>query len=174
MTQGNMELSNPAKTTGFLSLTAMGEWCIEHIEIAVVIFCILGYQYFEYQREQNAAVIVQHPQQYDFMFVDYFVLDKTSDPRHRYVPLKVMSVDEKIVTFKIGNIAHSTAVSPSQHMKFDSAMQRNFYRPYTLSLSKDKIAHLFNSGVIYDARRPRNIFIDGWVVLTLAELNADD
>jgi hypothetical protein len=78
------------------------------------------------------------------------------------------------VTFKIGNIAHSTPVSPSQHMKFDSAMHRNFYRATTLSLSKSKVSVLYNSGVIYDARRPRNIFIDGLGVLTLAELNSDN
>jgi hypothetical protein len=173
MTQGTIGYANPAKPTGFLSLTALAEWFIEHIEITVFILCIIGYQYYEYQRQQNAAAIVQNPQKYDFMFVDYFVLDKASDPRHRFVPLKVMSVDQQNVTFKIGNIAHSTAVSPSQHMKFDSAMQRNFYRAYPLSLNKDTIASLYNSGVIYDARRPRNIFIDGWVVLTLAELNSD-
>ena len=173
MRQGIIGYSNPAKTTGFLSLSAMGDWFIEHIEIVLVILCFFGYQYFEYQRQQNATAIVQNPQKYDFLFVDYFVLDKNSDPRHRYVPLKVLSVDQQNVTFKIGNIAHSTAVSPSQHMKFDSAMHRNFYRANTLSLSKDKIASLYNSGIIYDARRPRNIYIDGWVVLTLAELNTE-
>ncbi|MDP5040368.1 MAG: hypothetical protein NWQ26_05810 [Paraglaciecola sp.] len=141
MAQATIGFSKPTRTTGFLSLGAMGEWLVEHIEIVVFILCICAYQYYEYQREQNATAIVQHPQQYDFMFVDYFVLDKTSDARHRYVPLKVMAVDEQNVTFKIGNIAHSTPVSPRQHMKFDSAMHRNFYRAYTLSLSKDKITN---------------------------------
>lgn len=166
--------SRPAKTSGFLSLTAMGEWFIEHIEIAVFILFVIGYQYYEYQRQQHASAIVQHPQKYDFLFVDYFALDKSSDPRHRYVPLKVMSVDQQNVTLKIGNIAHSNPVSPAEHMKFDNAMRRNFYRVPALSLSKKEITHLFNSGVIYDARRPKNIYIDGWVVLTLSELNEDN
>ena len=166
-------VANPAKSHGFLSLTALAEWFIEHIEITVFVLCVLGYQYYEFQRMEHANEIIQQPQKYDFLFVDYFALDKSSDPKHRYVPLKVMAIDQQNVTFKIGNIAHSTPVSPSEHMKFDNAMRRNFYRLSTLSLSKSEIAELFNSGVIYDARRPTNIYINGWVVLTLAELNED-
>lgn len=173
MEQLMVNSANPVKSRGFVSFSDLGEWFIEHIEIVVFIVCVAGYQYYEFQRLQHATEIVQQPQKYDFMFVDYFALDKNSDPKHRYVPLKVMAVDQQNVTFKIGNIAHSTPVSPSEHMKFDNAMRSNFYRVPALSLSKADITDLFNSGVIYDARRPKNIYINGWVVLTLAELNED-
>mgnify|MGYP003647387885 CR=1 FL=1 len=172
MAQALVGLSLPSKMSGYLSFSALGEWLIAHIEITVLVVCFIGYQYFDYQRMQHATMVVQTPQQRDFFYVDYFVLDKTSDARHRYVPLKVLEIDQQNVTFKVGNIAHSTAVSPGEHMKFDKAMRRDFYRADTLTLSKDKIANLFNSGVIYDARRPRNIYVDGWVVMTLAELNS--
>lgn len=172
MTQAIVGLSIPSKMTGYLSFSALGEWLIEHIEITLLVICFIGYQYVDYQRVQHATMVVQNPQQQDFLFVDYFALDKTSDARHRYVPLKVLKVSDQNVTFKVGNIAHSTPVSPSEHVKFDKAMRRDFFRAETLTLSKDKVATLYNTGVIYDAQRPRNIYINGWIVMTLAELNA--
>lgn len=173
MTHDIARLVWPSRANGFASLSSLGEWFIEHIEIVLFVTCLLTYQYFAYQRTQYASEIVHHPQKRDFFFVDYFALDKKSDPKHRYVPLKVLDVSEQEVTFKIGNIAHSTPASPRDHMKFDNAMRRNFYRHGTLTLSKEQIENLFNSGVIYNARRPTNIYIDGWVVLSLAELNAE-
>ena len=74
------------------------------------------------------------------------------------------------MTFKVGNLAHSSEVSPTEHVKVDKPMLGNCYRENTLNLSKDKIADLYSSGVIYDTRRPRNIYIDGWIVTSLAKL----
>jgi len=41
-------------------------------------------------------------------------------------------------------------------------------------LSKTKVNDLVTSGAIYDARRPRNIYINGWMVLHLNELVPDN
>lgn len=172
MVQATTLSSAPSRSSGFLSLTVLGEWFIAHFEIVVLILCVIGYQYFEFQRSQQASLIVQDPQHNDFFFVDYFALDKSSDPKHRFIPLKVVDVKGDSVTFKIGNIAHSTAVSPRDHMKFDQAMQGNFYRQGTLTYNKNRLLNLFKSGVIYDAKRPKNIYMDGWIVLSLRELNS--
>lgn len=163
----------PSKIKGFLSFSSLGEWCIEHIEIVALVICLIGYQYFAYQRAQMAKTIILNPQMNDFFFVDYFALDKKSDPKYRFIPIKVLDVSQDNVTFKIGNIAHTTEVSPRDHMKFDQAMQNNFYRVGTLSLSKEKINELLKSGIIYNARRPKNIYIDGWIALTLSELSSN-
>jgi len=44
----------------------------------------------------------------------------------------------------------------------------------TLCLAKKKVNDLVTSGAIYDARRPRNIYINGWMVLHLNELVPDN
>ncbi|WP_390383344.1 hypothetical protein [Alteromonas sp. MTD1] len=50
---------------------------------------------------------------------------------------------------------------------------RNYYRPDTLVVSKARLGTLVSSGAIYDARRPRNIYINGWMVLHVSELEAN-
>jgi hypothetical protein len=172
MAQGIIGYSAPSRTSGFVLFNSLGTWLSAHVEIFILIACLLGYQVFAYQHTKQAASIVQSPQKSDFFFVDYFALNEDSSYTYRFIPMKVLAVNDNDVTFKVGNVAHSTPVSPRQHMKFDNAMRRNFYRENTLTLSKAKIAELFNSGVIYNARRPRNIFIDGWIVMPLSELNA--
>lgn len=87
------------------------------------------------------------------------------------MPLKLLNVDNETLTFKVGNIAHTTAVSPSKNAKFDKALLlRNYYRDDDLVLSKVKVSESVASGAIYDARRPRNIYINGWMVLHVSEL----
>lgn len=163
--------ASPNRFLGFLSYAQVHDWMKMHVEIVLIIMVFIGFQYHAYLRAEKTATIINTPQQHDFFFVDYFALNPKSDPKYRFVPLKLMAIDAHNLTFKIGNIAHTTPVSPRDHMKFDNAMNSNFYRVPTLTLSRHEVADLFASGVIYDARRPRNIFIDGWIVLTLAELN---
>lgn len=40
-------------------------------------------------------------------------------------------------------------------------------------VSKARLDALVSSGAIYDARRPRNIYINGWMVLHVSELDAN-
>ena len=40
-------------------------------------------------------------------------------------------------------------------------------------MSKARLEGLVLSGAIYDARRPRNIYINGWMVLHFSELEAN-
>jgi hypothetical protein len=49
-------------------------------------------------------------------------------------------------------------------------MHKNFYRKGTLELSLEQITELFESKAIYAAVRPRNIYINGWVVMRLSDL----
>jgi hypothetical protein len=88
--------------------------------------------------------------------------------------LKLLSITGGHYKFKVGNIAHSTPVSPAEHAKFDKALLlRNYYRKNELVLTRKAINELVRSGAIYDARRPRNIYISGWMVLSLDELRVN-
>ncbi|BFT31570.1 hypothetical protein D210916BOD24_27460 [Alteromonas sp. D210916BOD_24] len=115
--------------------------------------------------------VLTNPKKNDFFYIDYRAIDPSSDARFRYVPMKVLDIDGDIFTFKVGNIAHTTQVSPGQHAKFDKALLlRNYYRVDNLVLNRVQVNELVSNGAIYDARRPRNIYINGWMVLHTNEL----
>ena len=74
------------------------------------------------------------------------------------------------LAFKVGNVAQTKRLSPTKHVKADRALHKNYYRKEILELSFAQIAELYESSAIYAAVRPRNIFINGWVVMDLSEL----
>lgn len=57
-----------------------------------------------------------------FFYIDYRAIAPSSDAKSRYEPLKLLNVDGDTLTFKVGNIAHISPVSPNQHAKFDKAL----------------------------------------------------
>lgn len=146
----------------------------DHVEVSLLLFAILTYRIFTFAEVQHMNSVIEQPRKNDFFYVDYLALNESSDRRHRFIPLKVLSVTSDEVTFKVGNIAHATPVSPRTHAAFDKAVvTRNYYRKDTLTLTRQDIVRLANTGVIYNARRPDNIYIDGWIVLTEDELFVD-
>ncbi|WP_416306910.1 hypothetical protein [Neptunicella sp. SCSIO 80796] len=159
-----------ARTGGFYSFGSVVEWLFNHIEIFVVVGIVGLLQLTSAQYRYLAPNIVEHPRKNDFFYVDYLAIDANSDFSYRYIPMKVIAVNNDVVRFKVGNIAHSKPVSPRQHAQFDAAMQRNYYRADAVELSRQQIEQLFDSGAIYTARRPDNIYIDGWIVLSQREL----
>ena len=146
----------------------------EHVEIVfflLLFILVLGNSAIENNEREK---VIASPQKHDFFYVDYRAIDPSSDARFRYVPMKLISINNDSYTFKVGNIAHTTPVSPRQHAKFDKALlMRNYYRTDALVMSKERLEGLVSSGAIYDARRPRNIYINGWMVLHVSELEAN-
>ena len=167
--------NNPAYFRGSFQLDPLTALLKQHAELIcflLIVFFFVGNAFIENSEKER---VLSNPQKNDFFYIDYRAIDPTSDARFRYVPMKLLSVDNDTLTFKVGNIAHTTPVSPSQHAKFDKALLlRNYYRVDNLVLSKTKVNELVNSGAIYDARRPRNIYINGWMVLHLNELVPDN
>lgn len=142
-----------------------------HIEIVLIVFTAMFYISTHIIEVNEKERVLAAPQVNDFFYIDYRAIDSESDMRFRYVPLKLLNINDGHYTFKVGNIAHSTPVSPAEHAKFDKALLlRNYYRKDELVLTQDEINVFVRSGAIYNARRPRNIYISGWMVLTLDEL----
>ncbi|MDB2331697.1 hypothetical protein N9V74_08340 [Alteromonas sp.] len=142
-----------------------------HIEIVLIVFAAMFYISTHIIEVNEKERVLAAPQVNDFFYIDYRAIDSESDMRFRYVPLKLLNINDGHYTFKVGNIAHSTPVSPAEHAKFDKALLlRNYYRKDELVLTQDAINAFVRSGAIYNARRPRNIYISGWMVLTLDEL----
>ena len=166
--------NNPAYFRGNFQLDPAIALLKQHAELVcffLIAFFFIGNALIENSEKKR---VLANPQKNDFFYIDYRAIDPSSDPRFRYVPLKLLNVDNNTLTFKVGNIAHTTPVSPSQHAKFDKALLlRNYYRVNNLVLNKEKLNELVASGAIYDARRPRNIYINGWMVLHLNELVPD-
>ncbi|MDM7860965.1 hypothetical protein QTP81_10185 [Alteromonas sp. ASW11-36] len=146
----------------------------DHAEAIGFIAIVIAYfAYSQYQQTLKYEVF-DNPRKSDFYYVDYLAIDKSSDRRFRYIPLKVLSVEPNGIRFKVGNIAHTTPVSPREHAKLDRAvLLRNYFKQHELFLSFTDIEHLISSNAIYDARRPENIYIDGWIVLHKHEMYID-
>ena len=137
--------------------------------IWVLLLLSIYWSYNAYQHHQRMALI-QSPRVNDFYFVDYHVIEPTSDDRFRYIPLKVIAIDNELITLKVGNIAHTTQVPPRDHVKFDLAMKRFYYRAETLKINIATLQNWAENGVIYDLARPQNIYINGWIVMRPSEL----
>lgn len=143
----------------------------QYIEILMIGVAIVGYGLYLLYADHRREEVLMAPRKSDFYFVDYFSIDQTSDQRFRYIPMRVLEVTDTGVLFKIGNIGYTKPVSPSEHVKFDrSLLLRNYYRIKPLFLSHQQLAEYAKSGVIYDARRPKTIYLDGWIVINKRDM----
>lgn len=151
--------------------TGVVNWLRLHWELSAVGCLIVCYLlYWQYQ-QSVVTNIVAHPRQSDFLFVDYYALNKSSDAKYRFIPLKVIATDAQNITVAVGNIGYSEPVSPETHVKFDRPLLlRNYYRQNHLRVSREELMSMYNRGVIYDARRPENIYINGWIVINFSEV----
>lgn len=163
--------NNPAYFGGSFQIEPITAVFKQHLELIcclLIALIFLGNTLIENNEKQR---VLSDPQKNDFFYVDYRAIDPSSDQRFRYVPMKLLNIADGIFTFKVGNIAHTTPVSPNEHAKFDKALLlRNYYRVDNLVLTKVQLDELVATGAIYDARRPRNIYINGWMVLHIKEL----
>lgn len=143
-------------------------------ELIVVVFLIMLYLgYGEYQHS-NRMQLINEVKVNDFYFVDYHLIAPSSDGYFRYISLKVSSIDRGLITFKLGNIGHSEQVSISEHVKFDAALRRNFFREKDLVVSQKTVFSWADTGILYDIARPQNIYINGWIVMFLSDLSSED
>ena len=154
----------------FAGLKRFVEWNGENFEWVLVVLLCAGLILSSWHDNSITKMVVEQPQRNDFFFVDYFAIDDNSDAKYRYIPMKVLEVKENSLVFKVGNVGQRTKLSPTKHVKADRAMHKYYYRKDTLELSLSQVSALFESNAIYAAVRPRNIFINGWVVMKLSEL----
>tara|TARA_Y100001001_G_scaffold148214_1_gene156968 strand:- start:224 stop:700 length:477 start_codon:yes stop_codon:yes gene_type:complete len=146
-------------------------WLWLHWELPAAGCLILCYLIYGQYQQSVVSEIVAKPRQSDFLFVDYHALNSSSDAKYRFVPLKVIRADAQNITVAVGNIGYSEPVSPEKHVQFDRPLLlRNYYRQSRLQLSRTELISMYRSGIIYDARGPRNIYISGWSVIRLSEV----
>lgn len=136
------------------------------------LFLVLYFVYSDYQLEQRLSLAAE-PKINDFLLVDYHKIDDSSDVKYRYLPLKVTQINGQELRFKIGNIAHTEPVSIKDQVKYDAPMQRNYFRAEELVLTRQQIDEMVKEGVIYDIARPKTIFIEGWIVMHLADMQPE-
>lgn len=154
----------------FAQIKRFVEWNGDNFEWVLVVLLCAGLMLSSWHNHRVTKMVVEQPQRNDFFFVDYFAIDDNSDARYRYVPMRVIEVKKHSLVFKVGNMGQTKRLSPTKHVKSDRALHKHFYRKDTLELSLAQVSKLFKSDAIYAAVRPRNIFINGWVVMNLSEL----
>ncbi|MBE1299047.1 MAG: hypothetical protein GJ680_03945 [Alteromonadaceae bacterium] len=135
--------------------------------IVLIVALFLGYG--EFQRKQRMQ-LVHSPLVNDFFFVDYYQIDKSSDRKYRYLPVKITHIDSEHVAFVAGNYGHSKPASIDNQVKFDAPMQYRFFKKQEFFVSRAEFEAWAKQGIIYDVARPEKFYINGWIVLTPGEL----
>ena len=137
--------------------------------IVIIFLIILYFAYNEFQHRSRMQLI-DEPRINDFYFVDYNLIEPSSDNWFRYIPLKVSSINGELITFKIGNLAYSEKVAIFEHVEFDMAIKNFYFKKEDLEVSYQELSNWTDDGIIYDIARPRNIYINGWIVMNLSDL----
>ena len=150
--------------------TLVGNSVKAHVTTSLLILGCVVYGVMEYRAEQESQHVYATMQRNDFLFVDYYQINPASDPIYRYIPLKVLRVNEDTIVFKVGNIAHTTPVSPRKHVQYDAAMRRNFFKTDALTLPISTVNQYIEQGVVYAGRRPKTMYIDGWIAIHKFEI----
>jgi hypothetical protein len=70
----------------------------------------------------------------------------------------------------VSSAGHREKVGINEHVKFDAPMRRYFFKSEDIVLDRQKVLNWANEGVIYDIARPKNIYINGWIVMPLSDL----
>jgi hypothetical protein len=142
-----------------------------YVELLFLIAFLIVFQVYNVFDRQRVDWLIENLRKSDFIYLDYTSIDSTSDGRYKYIPMKVLDVSEQEVTFKVGNLGYTKPVSPRAHAKNDNAVSVvNYYLKKELVLTRSEIAELYITGDIYDAQRPKNIYISGWVVIERHEV----
>ncbi|MDN4501508.1 hypothetical protein QX776_03810 [Alteromonadaceae bacterium BrNp21-10] len=155
-----MMMKNTARLFGLVRRIFEG-WS----EFIIVILAVIAYWAYGDFQHSNRLELINEPKINDFYFVDYHLIEPTSDERFRYLPLKISSIDNELITFKLGNVRHNMPSAISEHVKFDAAMNRNFFKSKDLVASRQTVINWADEGIIYDIARPDNIYINGWIVM---------
>jgi hypothetical protein len=133
-----------------------------------LLMLMMAFQYNAYQQQAKITnTMVANPQVNDFYFVDYLGFDPESHPKFRYTVLKTVEVDENNITLQVGNIFKSRQAPAREQIKSDRAMLDGFFSTKKITLNKAQLAELVQSDIIYEVRRPKNLKIDGWIVVNV-------
>jgi len=139
-------------------------------DVFVIALLLAGWMFYQSQQHRQRMSFLQQPLINDFVLVDYYQIDPGSDPMFRYVPIKVTAIDEHKIEFVRGNYGHTKAVGIIEHVKFDAALNYNFFAQQPKRVSKAEFTRWVEEGIVYDMARPEKIYIDGWIVLRPTEV----
>lgn len=132
------------------------------------------YLIYDNYQHQGRMQLIHQPKVNDFYFIDYHAINKNSDIKYRFYPIKIEKINDEKIEFKLGNIGYTEEVAISEHFKTDAPMRRDFYRQKGLTVTHKQLADWLEQGIIYDIARPRNIYVNGWIVMHLHELHKDE
>ena len=149
----------------FMTVSLLARMNIGSILLVLSMLWVAGQYHGAQQQKQQ---YLQSPMINDFYFVDINHWRPDNHPFYRYTALKVVNVESAMVEVQIGNMMHDEQVSARDHISYDKAMYRGFFTRKTMHIPIAELTQLYQQDVIYDVRRPRNLFIDGSIVVSKA------
>lgn len=157
-----MLISKETVTRRFISAWRLIDVWSDFIFVIFLIFLYFAYDEYSHRSRMQ---LIKEPKINDFYFVDYKLIEPSADARFRYLPLKVSYIDGEFITFKIGNLGYTKKVSVTEHVKFDMAVKNFYFKKEDLVVSHQTLLNWTDDGIVYDIDRPKNIYINGWIVI---------
>ncbi len=140
----------------------------KHVGIVVLmLFAVMNWNDYRQALEAEHQLVTE-PKINDFYFVDYFAYDDQAHPKFRYTVLKAIEVNEHNLTLQVGNIYKSRKGNAHDQIKSDRAMLDGFFSKKKITVSRDELLAMVAADTIYEVRRPKNLKIDGWIVIPRA------
>lgn len=102
--------NSPAHFRGNFQLEPITTLIRQHAELACLVLIVVFFIGNTFIESSEKHKVLADPQKNDFVYIDYRAIDPASDAGFRYVPMKILNIENGMFTFKVGNIAHTTPV----------------------------------------------------------------
>ncbi|KZN57654.1 tetratricopeptide repeat protein [Pseudoalteromonas luteoviolacea] len=135
------------------------------IIIAFLLVGFCGYWIAQHQQTQTQQSMWLHaPKVDDVIMVDFGRIqsDRVYQPQFRVV--QVIAVDTDLVTLKQGRYTYARKRDAKRAIQLDNLMLDDYFKAEPWRLTRSEILDLYQSGGIYAAYRPNDIYVLGGIV----------
>ncbi|KZN40218.1 sel1 repeat family protein [Pseudoalteromonas luteoviolacea] len=133
------------------------------IAFLVVGFC--GYWIVKHQQSQTQQLEwINAPKVDDIIMVDFgrIQTDRVYQPQFRVT--QVIAVDEQHITLKEGRYTYARKRDAKRAIQLDNLMLDDYFKSQPWRLTHSQISNFYQSGGVYAAYRPNDIYVLGGIV----------
>lgn len=142
------------------------------ISIMIVILLALQINAFMEDKKIKQQMLFA-PKVGDLYFANVHLIDKTFEKRYPYNILAVSHVNDGEIVLRSGAKTYQDPISPFSYLTEGYYTGESMLTDKTVSFDLSKLKGLYESGVIYNMKRPVNGYIDGWLSIRLLRKHDD-
>ena len=117
-----------------------------HVTTSLLVLGCVVYGVMDYRAEQESQRVYATMQRNDFLFVDYYQINPASDPIYRYIPLKVVRMNEDTVVLRLETSLILRRFLPRKHVQYDAAMRPQLFQNRCVNLTNQHGKSIHRTG----------------------------